>query len=179
MLVSARFDPKLPHYWMLGAIIVLTVTVVGIPIIPVWLVFGRSLYKKQYERLECDLTERSLNIRRGFLFRIEKNIPLDKIQDVAMKEGPILRHLGLSALAVETAGQSAPQGASDATLTGVIDAPGFRDAILDQRDLVVGALLEPSRKVPEGAGSSDEEVLVEIRDSLHRIEKLLASAGRE
>ena len=174
MLVKARFDPKLPTYWMFGTLLVLTLSFVGIPLVPVWLIFGWRVHKKQYERMECELTERSLNIRRGFLFRVEKNLPLDKIQDVAMKEGPILRHLGLSALAVETAGQSSPQGGTDATLTGVVDAPEFRDAILNQRDLVAG-MLGPVRAAaaPAPGAAAEEGVLVEIRDSLHRIEGLL------
>ncbi len=175
MLVKARFDRKLPHYWMIGTLLVLACTLIGIPLIPFWLVLGWRVHRKQYERMECELTERSLNIRRGFLFRVEKNIPLDKIQDVAMKEGPILRHLGLSALAIETAGQSSPQGGSDATLTGVVDAPGFRDVILNQRDLVAGVLTGAGTGDALLAGlTGDENVLLEIRDSLHRIEGLLA-----
>ena len=167
--LEAEFDERLPHYWLLSAIFVLAVSFIGIPIIPFWLVFGRRLHRKQYERMECELTERTLNIRRGFLFRVEKNIPLDKIQDVAMKEGPILRYLGLSALAVETAGQSAPQGAGDATLVGVVDAPAFRDAILNQRDRIVAAgPASGARAEPPAEG-----LLVEIRDSLRRIEGLL------
>ena len=104
------------------------------------------------------------------LFRTEKNVPLDKIQDVAMKEGPLLRKLGLASLGVETAGSSNPQGA-DAQLVGVVDAPVFRDAILDQRDKVV----EGQGKAPvEASASSKDDVLVEIRDSLLRIEGVLA-----
>ena len=175
VLLKARFDPKLPHYWMIGTLFILACTFIGIPLIPFWLVLGGRVHRKQYERMECELTERSLNIRRGFLFRVDKNIPLDKIQDIAMKEGPLLRHLGLSALAVETAGQSSPQGGSDAMLTGVVDAPGFRDAILNQRDLVVGVSAGTAvGDAPSERPMGNENALLEIRDSLHRIEGLLA-----
>jgi len=180
VLVKARFDAKLPTYWMMGTLLGLTFSFIGIPFVPIWLIFGWGVHKKQYEVMECELTERSLNIRRGFIFRVEKNIPLDKIQDVGMKEGPLLRKLGLSALAVETAGQSSAQGSSDATLTGVIDAPAFRDAILNQRDLVAGVALAPAAPVPPTAPAvAGEEVLVEIRDSLHRIEGLLGRSDRK
>ena len=175
VLVRARFDAKLPTYWMLGTLLTLTLCVIGIPFVPIWLVLGWGVHRRQYEVMECELTERSLNIRRGFLFRVEKNIPLDKIQDVGLKEGPLLRRLGLSALAVETAGQSAAQGAGDAVLTGVVDAPAFRDAILNQRDIVVG-LAGPAAAVERR--TPDEGLLVEIRDSLRRIEGLLARANR-
>ena len=76
----------------------------------------------------------------------------------------------LRALGVETAGNSV-QGQSDATLTGVIDAPSFRDAILNQRDLVAGSsavAVSPATVTPTA-----DPVLVEIRDSLLRIEGML------
>lgn len=176
ILLSAKFDPKLQLYGMLGALILMLVTFIGIPLIPFWLVFGWAFHRKQWECMECELTERSLNIRRGVLFKVEKNIPLDKIQDVAMKEGPLLRYLGLSALAVETAGNSNAQGGADATLSGVVDAPAFRDAVLNQRDLVVATGASPLA-VPPTSASASPDVLVEIRDSLHRIEGLLADRG--
>jgi len=176
ILLSARFDPKLQHYMLLSVLIPLAFTVIGILFIPIWLVIGRSFHRKQWERMQCDLTERSLNIRRGVLFRVEKNIPLDKIQDLAVKEGPLLRRLGLSSLSIETAGSSNPQAGADATLSCVIDAPAFRDAVLNQRDRVVGAGASVSAAAASGAAPLEEpqaELLVEIRDSLHRIEGLL------
>ncbi len=166
-LRRAVFDEKLVTYWMIGSLILLAVTFVGIPLIPVWLFVGQGFHRRQWERMECVLTEKTLNVRRGVFFRVEKNIPLDKIQDMAMKEGPILRRLGLSSLTVETAGQSQPQG-GDASLTGIVDAPAFRDAVLNQRDLVVGGLQ------PSASREDEDALLLQIRDSLQRIEGLLA-----
>ena len=183
VLLEPRFDSRLPTYWMLSAQFVLLISVIGIPIMPFWLLFGMALHRKQYEKLECQLTERTLNIKKGVLFRTEKNIPLDKIQDVAMKEGPLLRYLGLASLSIETAGSSNPQGA-DAHLVGVVDAPAFRDAILDQRDEVVegrgrkGAEAPAPATVAAAEPARDAALLGEIRDSLHRIEKLLARDPR-
>ena len=173
VLARAEFDEKLPHYWLLATLFTLLVTFIGIPVIPFWLIFGPRVHRKQYDVLECELTERTLNIRRGFLFRVEKNIPLDKIQDIGMTEGPLLRKLGLASLRIETAGNSV-QGAADAQLVGIIDAPRFRDAILDQRDLVAGAPPTMEGKAPAGEGLGGEgtrALLVEIRDSLKRIEE--------
>ena len=170
VLRRVEFDTKLPHYWMLLVCITLAMSIIGIPLIPLWLIFGRAFHQRQFECLECELTERSLNIRRGVIFKVEKNIPLDKLQDMGLREGPLLRRLGLSSLVVETAGQSSPQGSSDATLTGVVDCPAFRDAVLNQRDLVAGGPgLGSHAPVREG----EQHTLVEIRDSLKRIEGLL------
>jgi len=174
VLREASFDSKLPKYWMLSTLFVLLMSFIGIPFIPVWLIIGWGIHQKQYERLSCTLTERTLNIKRGLVFRVEKNIPLDKIQDVGMKEGPLLRKLGLASLNIETAGQSGPQGGTDASLVGIIDSPAFRDAILDQRDHIVheggGAPAKASVEEPGG------DVLLEIRDSLKRIEEMMRAS---
>lgn len=172
VLLEARFDSKLPKYWMLSTLFVLLMSFIGIPFIPIWLIVGWGIHQKQFERLSCTLTERTLNIKRGLVFRVEKNIPLDKIQDVGMKEGPLLRKLGLASLSIETAGQSGPQGGSDANLVGIIDSPAFRDAILDQRDRIVHEGGGASAKAA-AADDAEGDVLIDIRDSLKRIEEMM------
>jgi putative membrane protein len=174
VLLEARFDTKLPKYWMISTLIGLTFTVVGIPLIPFALIFGYAFFQKRYDALQCQLTERTLHIKRGVIFRSEKNIPLDKIQDIGMTEGPLLRKLGLASLAVETAGQSATQGMADASLVGVVDAPAFRDAILDQRDRVSATgTVAVAEAAEASSATSSHAVLVEISESLKRIESLL------
>lgn len=175
----AKFDPKLKFYWWLQGIGLCFITVIGIPFLPFWLLgLGQYICRRSFERMECDLTERALHVRRGYLFRTEKNIPLDQIQDLAVSEGPLLRWAGLATLKVETAGGSAPQGQADAGLAGIVDALAFRDAVLDQRDRLLGYAdssagpkAAPAPAAPATAGN--DAVLIEIRDSLRRIEGLL------
>jgi membrane protein YdbS with pleckstrin-like domain len=107
---------------------------VAIPLIPLWLLgVGQALCAKRYEHLMASLPPRALHISSGFLFEVEKHIPLDEIQDLSLREGPILRRLGLAALTIETAGH-AQQGMLHASLAGLVDAVAFRDAVLEQRD---------------------------------------------
>ncbi len=47
---------------------------------------------------ECELRQRSLNVKRGFCFRTEKTFPLEKIQDLTLREGPLLNYFGISQL---------------------------------------------------------------------------------
>ncbi len=174
-LLVAEFDPKLVRYWMLGAQLSLLVLVVTIPIMFVWIFVGWGFHRKQFDRMSATLTDRSLNIRRGLIFRVEKNVPLDRIQDLTMMEGPLLRWLGLSRLHIETAGQNVG-GGGGAHLVGVIDAPAFRDAVLDQRDRINDASHGAQPAATAGAGEGlaasgpGSDVLVAIRDSLGRIE---------
>ena len=167
MLASAQFDKRLITYWWLMSTFMMFVSIVGWLFIPVWIFVGYFVHQKQYQNLGMDLTDRSLNVRQGWLFKKQQNIPLDKITDMAVIEGPILSALGLCHLTIETAGGSG--GGGSASLTGVIDALGFRDLVLKQRDGVAHKGIEATsmQTHPSSTGS----VLVEIRDILRRIEE--------
>lgn len=169
ILASAQFDPRLKTYFLLQQLGLFALTFVLIPIIPFWLILGHAVHRRQFEALGCDLTPNSLNVRRGFLFKVQKNIPLDKITDLAVNEGPILRHLGLCSLRIETAGGGQGSSMGQASLPGVVAALEFRDKVLDQRELVAGG-----GSAPAAAAPADDTVLGDIRDTLHRIEKTLS-----
>ena len=172
VLLNARFDPKLKLYWLLQVAWILAVTCVGIPLLPLWLLgLGQALCTKRYDHLKARLTTRSLHISQGYLFKVEKHIPLDKIQDLSLREGPILRKLGLAALTIETAGNS-QQGMPDASLAGLVDAVAFRDAVLDQRDALTEGRSQASPP-SEPAPAADSALFTEIRDILLRIEDKL------
>ena len=172
VLLRAAFEPRLKKYFLLQSTFAMAFSVIGIPLLPFWLLgLGRAFHRRQYEALECVLTPRSLNFHKGFLIRIQKNVPLDKITDLALVEGPLLRFLGLCSLGIETAGGG--PATSTAQLIGVVDAIAFRDAVLRQRDLVSSAGLEVATPTTSMEHSS-QELLSDIRDSLGRIEDLLA-----
>ena len=153
-IVSVEFDPKVKVYWWLGAMLVQTSTVIGLFVVPFWLILGLAVHQKQFEGLSCSLTDRSLNIRTGWLFKKQQNIPLDKLTDVSIHEGPILNAFGVVRMHFETAG-SAPF-----ILTGVKGGPEFRDLVLKQRDSLSS---QPAMTVQN---SQSDDVLVEIRDLL-------------
>jgi len=168
---EATFEPRIKKYVLWSGIIILSLTVVGLLLVPVWLIAGRIYINKYYDALYCELTTRALHFRKGILFKTERTIPLDKIQDLTFKEGPVLRYFGLSSLYIETAGQSAQQ-TSDMILTGIVDAHNFRSLVMDQRDDVTGYQSDTS------LGNSNEHelapILNEINESLKKIENKLA-----
>jgi uncharacterized membrane protein YdbT with pleckstrin-like domain len=166
LIATAQFDSRLPKYLLLQTLGVLLVSVITIPLMPFWAVLGWFFHHKQYEALDCQLTSRSITIKKGVLFKTQKNIPLDKITDLAVNEGPVLRAMGLCSLKIETAGGGDGSSMGNATLVGVVDALEFRDAVLNQRDLATaGALQSPP--------TSGDDVLADIRDTLLRIEQRL------
>jgi putative membrane protein len=187
VLARVQFDGRLPTYFMLQSLAALVGTVVGIPLIPIWLFVGWRVHRRQYESLSCELTTRTLNVKRGYLFKVQQNIPLDKITDLAVHEGPILRHLGLCSLRIETAGGGQATSTGQASLPGVVDAEAFRDLVLAQRDAIVldgggtaSGALEVARRAGDVAPASRGEasLLAEIRDAVLRIEKRLEERGR-
>lgn len=170
-LRKAEFNPQVCTYWLLSGALVLTATVIGIPLLLVWFPFGLLFTKRYLASMECLLTEKALKVKKGVLVRTEKTIPLEKITDMGMVQGPILRHFDLYTLTVETAGQSAV-GAL-VSLTGIVDAKSFREAVLNQRDALSASSspAEPIAARPEPSDASS--LLAEIRDALLRMEAKL------
>lgn len=180
-LIEAEFNPKVRSYWLLSGTFILVATIIGIVLLPVWWILGLWATQRYLDRMTCTLTERSLKVTRGILVRREMTVPLDKITDVGLVEGPVMRYLDLQAVRIETAGQSTTGAAVQ--LVGVRQARDFRDAVLTQRDLVSdrgssGSDSEPSVPAHEGDRQT-LAVLSEIRDTLRRIEDRLPSSPEE
>lgn len=174
-LREAQFDrAAIKQYLMLQPVLVMLVTVVLIPVIPVVLIFAWFFIDKYLDRLGCTLTHRTLEIRKGVLNRVESTIPLEKITDLQMYQGPIMRYLGIKGFKVETAGQSSGPTGYLVNMIGIIDTADFRHAVLRQRDMKEGAssdrIADHSTSQPSIAST---ELLVEIRDVLMRIESKL------
>jgi len=162
-IMAVEFDRKIIVYWWIMANLGLLVTFVGIIAMVVWIPFGWIVHKKQYEHMSGALTDRSINMRMGWLFKKQQNIPLDKLTDVSIHEGPILNAFGVVRMQFETA------GAAPFILTGVKNSDQFRDLVLQQRDSLVSA--------PQQSAPSDDsnDVLVEIRDILQQINTNLSN----
>ena len=176
IIKDAEFNDAVTTYWLLSGIFLCVVTVFGIPLIPVWLIAGKALTRKYLASHRCTLTDKSLKVSKGIFTKIEKTVPLDRITDMGIVQGPLMRHFDIEALSVETAGNSS--GASLVQLTGIKDGRAFRDLVLAQRDKVTLASSQSST-VPNTAtasvGSSDQTVqlLTEIRDTMRNIENKL------
>lgn len=171
ILQKAEFNPQIKKYLLVYGSLLLTITILGILLVPIFGIAGPIVIRKYFDRLSAELTTRALRFEKGVLFHVERTIPLDKIQDLTFKEGPLLKYFGLSILKVETAGGSG-QGQADLTLIGIKDASNFRQKVLDQRD-------EVTENKYQTATSSENEttiaVLKEIRDSLQNIERKMVS----
>ena len=162
-IMAVEFDRKIIVYWWIMANLGLLATMVGIILMPIWLPFGWIVHRKQYEHMSGALTDRSINMRMGWLFKKQQNIPLDKLTDVSIHEGPILNAFGVVRMQFETA------GAAPFILTGVKNSNQFRDLVLQHRDSLVS---NPQQSAPS---DDSNNVLFEIRDLLKEINTNLSS----
>ena len=165
IIQTAEFNPKIKVYILISVAFFLTISIVGIPLLVIWFLGpGQYISRRFYENLRCKLSSKHLEFKKGVLFKVEKTIPLENIQDLTFIENPLLKYFDLRILKIETAGQSNPQG-SDMKLVGIINSADFKQKILTQRE---------SLKTQNRVDNKDKEIgekhttdlLKEIRDIL-------------
>lgn len=172
VLLEAQFDSAV-QYYVISIVLVLALTVVGIPLMIIFVPMVYILRSIEYKHIRCTLYERTLRVNRGVLNKTEKTVPLDKITDLGITQGPIMRFCGVEAISVETAGQSSGMGGALVMLVGVRNAKDFRDAVLDQRDRLDEKKPAKQETTKDESASGSTEILSEIRDTLVRIERKL------
>ena len=166
--LRARFNPLIRPYLVVYVGLILTMTVVLIPLAVVWFCgVGQWWARHYFDKLECDLGTTALRFRKGILFEVERTIPLENIQDVTFIEGPLLKQFHLSILKFETAGQSAGQ-AHAMQLIGVIDAHDLRTQILSRREDLKNSR---SPQLTAAPPASDDTLLV-LRSILERLNEI-------
>ena len=169
-ILEAEFDPGIAGHGRWVVSLFLVITVAGILLIPFWLLFSLWYWPEYLRRLSARLTTQAVEIEKGVFFRKESTIPLNRITDVRLHDGPIMRWYGLRGLRVETAGQAGQSAGSEGDLVGIIDAPAMRDAILRQRQSVLGGEQSPAPTPAAAPAAGDAQLLGEIRDILASID---------
>jgi len=170
MKLVAAFNKRITDYIFWYVAFILLITIIGIPLLIIWLVgFGQYYSKRYYDHLECNLSDRHIQFRKGVMFKVEKTIPLENIQDLTFIQNPLLNVFGLRILKIETAGNSNPQG-SDMQLIGIDNMEHFKDTVMSQRDALRLQSREPMAIDTSGSIGNAEvvELLREIRDLLRK-----------
>ena len=175
ILREAEFHARAVTYRVWSVIIPLAATILFIPFLPLIAPVAIWYQRRYYACLRVVLTSRDLKIHRGVWVREEKTIPLEKITDLRVFQGPMMRYFNVTGVAFETAGQQSA-GAALATIHGIVDTEDFRDQVLAQRDRIADSDDDNSGdrpQAPADSGSQSEmiELLTEIRDSIKRIEQ--------
>ncbi len=168
VIQMADFNPRIKTYIFVVVGFFLTISVVGIPLLIVWFLgLGQYVSRHFFENLKCKLTDRHLEFKKGMLFKIEKTIPLENIQDLTFIENPFLNYFDLRILKIETAGQSNKEG-SDMKLIGIIKSAEFKEKLLYQRELLKTENKSENRQTKTSSKQTND-ILMEIRDILNDI----------
>ncbi|ABZ77810.1 membrane-flanked domain [Shewanella halifaxensis HAW-EB4] len=162
----AAFASNLGQYWLTPFAIILTLSIVGIPLLLLYLPIGKLFTRRYIDNMSTELTDRKLIVRKGIFTRTENSVPLDKITDMALIQGPLMRVFKLHKLTIETAGQSGAGALLN--LTGIIDAADFRSQVLAQKEKL--SQLEAAPTPDENNDARVINLLQEISASLKRIE---------
>jgi membrane protein YdbS with pleckstrin-like domain len=140
------------HVWILGGFIV------GIILYFAWV----SLY---YQSMWYELREDEMSWKRGVWFRKTGIVPYNRVTNLDIRQGPVMRALHISTLSIQTAGYSG-QALPEIRIEAIVHAEELRELI---RSMVrttgkegdgTGTGITPP--LP-GAPSIDREILEELR----------------
>lgn len=178
VILRATFNPKVKTYWILSSTMAFVFSIVGIPLLVIWIPLAFVFADRYLKSLECVLTDKAVKLKSGVMIKVEKTIPLDKITDLGLTQGPIMRALDIERVTVETAGSSSP-GAL-ASVIGIHGGRAFRDAVMQQKERVADGEAPGSSDTAQfssGQTVEQTQLLREIRDCLLRIEQRSAGSA--
>lgn len=142
--------------------------IAGIYLIPmlILVIFTAWWIPLYYRTMVYTLTTTEISWRRGVWFRQTGIVPYNRITNIDIIQGPLMRYFNISSLRIQTAGYSA-QAMAELRLHGIERPEVLRDGILGY---VRGSLPVATETVtrPEG-GDTSTQMLAELRE----IRKLL------
>ena len=128
-----------------------------------------------YESMWYELREDEITWKRGVWFRTTGIVPYNRITNLDVRQGPFMRYLGISSLAIQTAGYSG-QVVPEIRIEAIEHAEELRECIRSMvrgapaRDDGTGNSREPSKSAPGGT-PVDRQILGELKSIRALLEK--------
>jgi len=125
-----------------------------------------------YDSMWYELREDEINWKRGVWFRTTGIVPYNRITNLDVRQGPFMRYLGISSLAIQTAGYSG-QAVPEIRIEAIEHAEELRECI---RLMVHGSPVHDdgtgSSTLPSTSGSPvDQQILGELKSIRSLLEK--------
>ncbi len=95
------------------------------------LIFGLVWVVLYYKSVVYHLNETEMTWKRGVWFRKTGIVPYNRITNVDIVQGPIMRLFGISNLKIQTAGYSGSNGSAEISLEGIEKPEPLRALIMD------------------------------------------------
>jgi membrane protein YdbS with pleckstrin-like domain len=81
-----------------------------------------------YESMWYELHEDEMRWKRGVIFRRTGIVPYNRVTNIDIKQGPVMRPLGISTVSIQTAGYSG-KGVPEISIEGIVHAEELRELI--------------------------------------------------
>ncbi len=99
-------------------------------IIPVGIVFAAIWSELTYNNYSYNFTEDAVVIHKGVIIKTKTHIPYERIQNIDVRQGPILRAFNLNSVHIQTAGAGVVLGEGVIPAVALNDAEKIRDLLI-------------------------------------------------
>ena len=117
--------------WMFVDSIFTILIVIGLAVLGVCVVFACIWAPLYYKSVVYHLNDTEMTWKRGVFFRKTGIVPYNRITNVDIVQGPVMRLFGISHLRIETAGGGASKSSAEIQLEGISDPEPLRQLIMD------------------------------------------------
>lgn len=117
--------------WMFVDSIFTIFIVIGLAVLGVCVVFACIWAPLYYKSVVYHLNDTEMTWKRGVFFRKTGIVPYNRITNVDIVQGPVMRLFGISHLKIETAGGGASKSSAEIQLEGISDPEPLRQLIMD------------------------------------------------
>jgi hypothetical protein len=157
--------------YLSGSLLILGAMVAIVLIVICWYAFWIWKY---YESIWFELKDDEVSWKRGVWFRQTGIVPYDRITNIDIYQGPLMRYFGFSLIKLQTAGYSG-QYKAEITLEGIVEAEELRETlrslIRDTRTMSGATDATGTRVKPAMAISGTDELITEVRAIRELLEK--------
>lgn len=117
--------------WMFVDSVFTVLLIIGIAALGVCVVFACIWAPLYYKSVVYHLNDTEMTWKRGVFFRKTGIVPYNRITNVDIVQGPVMRLFGISHLKIETAGGGASKSSAEIQLEGISNPEPLRQLIMD------------------------------------------------
>lgn len=157
--------------WMFIDSIFRLFILVGIVVLAVILIFICIWAPLYYKSVVYHLNDTEMTWKRGVFFRKTGIVPYNRITNVDIVQGPVMRVFGISHLKIETAGGGASKSYAEIQIEGVTDPEPLRQLIMDfvRGQKPAAAATGTEYKPAAAAANADMQALLEEVAAIRRL----------
>ncbi len=156
------------YFVMLEEPVFAIIGIIGAVALVVCLVFACIWVPLYYKSVIYHLNDTEMTWKRGVWFRKTGIVPYNRITNVDIVQGPVMRIFGISHLKIETAGGGASKSSAEIQIEGVKDPEPLRQMIMDfvrgQKPAAAATGTEYSK-----AATPDMQTLIEEVAAIRRL----------